>query len=78
MSRVRCRKCGSSFDADRLMYCGEDFCLDCREGPQDDVVAARNEAYNTYVSDGHNSDEADRRARDFAREVERERAKRGK
>ncbi len=78
MGQARCCKCGNVFESDRLAYCGNDFCPDCRGDPQDDVIAARKEAYQTYLNDGLGEDEADRKARDFVREVERERARRGK
>lgn len=77
MTEVRCKKCHKPFEPDGRMYCAEDFCPDCRAGPADDVVAARNESYAAFRKMGHNEAEADRRAQVYAHQVEQERAKRG-
>ena len=77
MSQVRCKKCDCSFEPNSIQYCAEDFCPDCREEPANDVVAARKESYTAFRNMGHNKAEADRRAQAYARQVERERAKRG-
>lgn len=74
---VRCRKCNRPFEPDACIYCGEDFCPACRAKPQEAVVEARRESYEQFLKMGYDKDEADRRAMEFAEEVQRRRRERG-
>ena len=77
MAQVRCRKCNCSFEPNNLMYSGRDFCPDCRDKPQQDVIASEKESYEQYRKMGYTHEQASQKAYEYAQGVARERAKRG-
>ncbi len=73
---VRCIKCGGAFNANPSLYCGDDFCPSCRSDPQDSVISAEKETRETYRNMGYSEEESDRKAYEFALNVERRRRER--
>jgi len=81
MSReVICADCGRSFQEDGRWVGGSYWCPSCRPKHQKAISKANEESYQQFRRIHHNNcpDEADRKAREVAAEVEKERAKKGR